>query len=70
MSPLSGWQPAETAPEDGREFWYFARGQVRLGSLGHDLGSSIRRDPDMLAWHPKTTPYREEHPPMPPTLLP
>jgi hypothetical protein len=48
-----GWKPAETAPEDGREFWYLARGKVRSGSLGSDMGGTIKRDPDMTFWHEK-----------------
>jgi hypothetical protein len=48
-----GWQPAETAPEDGREFWYIARGKVRLGQLGSEMGGSIKRDPHMTFWHEK-----------------
>jgi hypothetical protein len=62
--PTTAWQPPDTAPENGAEFWYWARGRVRTGSLGHDLGGSIKRDPDMTAWHPKR--YDHTTPPPPP----
>lgn len=46
-----GWQPADTAPMDGREFEYLCNdGRIRRGNLGHDLGGSIKRDPRMIGW--------------------
>jgi len=54
-TPDSGpcrWRRAATAPEDGTEFEYCTSrdGRVRTGSLGHDMGGSIKRDPDMTWW--------------------
>lgn len=34
-------------------FWDLARGKVRFGSLGSDMGGTIKRDPDMTFWHEK-----------------
>jgi hypothetical protein len=61
------WQHESSAPENGDEFYYWGRGRVRVGSLGHDLGGSIRRDPTMTAWHPKT--YGDDPPSPPPANL-
>jgi hypothetical protein len=46
------WHRAVTAPEDGSEFEYCTSrdGRVRTGSLGSDMGGSIKRDPDMTWW--------------------
>ena len=46
------WSRPETAPENGAEFEYVVEGSWRIhrGSLGHDMGGSIKRDPNMLAW--------------------
>jgi hypothetical protein len=46
------WSRPEAAPEDGTEFEYVRAGSWRIhrGSLGNDMGGSIVRDPDMLAW--------------------
>jgi len=52
MPKTTGWQPADTAPTNGNEFWYWARDRVRRGSLSSDCGGEIICDPDMTAWHP------------------
>ncbi len=46
-----GWSPPESVPEDGREFEYLCSdGKIRVGSLGHDMGGSIKRDTRMIGW--------------------
>lgn len=50
------WQSADTAPENGEEFLYYSGFTYRIGSLGHDLGGSIKRDPNMIAWKRLTRP--------------
>ena len=44
------WNTPETAPEDGREFEYLSGGRIKRGSLGNDMGGSIKRDPGMTGW--------------------
>ena len=52
---------------NGDEFYYFARGKVRVGSLGFDLGGPIARDPGMTAWCRKV--FGDDPPPPPPANL-
>lgn len=47
----AGREPERSAPEDGSEFKYLCNdGNIRRGTLGHDLGGSIRRDWRMIGW--------------------
>jgi len=72
---LTGWQPVRTVPENGDEFFCLLNdGRIRVGSLGNDLGGSIRRDPGMVAWHQKKQWYErgaktEANPPVPSEAL-
>jgi hypothetical protein len=66
----TGWQPASTAPRNGDEFWYWARGRPRRGSLASDCGGDVRLDPDMTAWLPMLQGSRMQSlPPPPPPRL-
>jgi hypothetical protein len=57
------WQPPASVPDDGTPFFFYARGRVRIGSLGYDLGGRILPDPDMTAWHPKVDGHPAPKPP-------